>query len=275
MEPRTPCELPRRGRALYVALSAALLLALAVSALPGCSGRRVIDRALDGPPASARPAPGDVGPRPAPGKKVNDFHDPKNWRPGIVHPDGTFEPFPQSTPDDAPAPVTPEQRKAQAEEGLSRFGWFLGWLARLSALAAALTLVASFIFPVIPRAAAVACAAVAAGAALGQYALLAYGASVAKWAVVLAVLSAVAVAVPWVIAGVRWGLRRSGLDLIREGDVRPGVALAAAGDPRINEERKAVADALQREQDGQDPPGKVRALLDRLGVPPPGAKEAA
>ena len=154
------------------------------------------------------------------------------------------------TPAEAPAPIRDEAPPPHqaADEALTGHARDLGRVGLFLALAAAATWIAAFIPIVgrfIPAKLAGACAAAAAALWAVEYWLIAYGHLAAAVALWLTLAAGAVAAVPLGVAAYRWYLTRQGHALIRAGHIRDGVALTAAGDSRVNRQRRAAAVALR------------------------------
>jgi hypothetical protein len=145
-------------------------------------------------------------------------------------------------PNTAPEPDAGAELRATARGVLRPIVW-------LSGVAAAVSLVLSFVTPIVPRRAAGAAAAAFGGALALQYGVTRYGVLFAEIAVWLGVALAALSVAPFVIGFVHSRIRAAGVSLAIEGDARAGVALMAQADRRVNRKRKAIAGQLESVRD--------------------------
>lgn len=177
----------------------------------------------------------------------------------------------------APAPsesFSDGKREAKADFNKT-VSWATGVALWIFIPLAILVALASFVVPWIPTKAAIYCA-VSACAVVGiRYALLVFGTIAVDWAVYISAASAVVVALvvglPMVIAWVKRKAWTRGVNLAREGDhIEGATAILASVDPKIDAIRKSVEqwliDAKTTTEDGATARAFAKEQLAKLGV---------
>lgn len=138
---------------------------------------------------------------------------------------------------------------------------WLGWTQGIFTIGAALLLVGSVFFPVIPRRAAGIALATSLGLALARYILLKYGVATAEvvfWISVAAAIATVAfVVVPAVIAWRQRLLAKVSVKLQADGDARAATALIAEAMPTVYGSPEARKSYLSMLTDSSPPSAHV------------------
>jgi len=157
----------------------------------------------------------------------------------------------ESLPKAKHSSVVPSGRDAAREE-VARWGGVVGWVGNSLLVVSLLGCAASFI-PFVGRyvtwQSATMVVAVSIAMKVLQYLILVYAIvaiEVGFWLLIVSSLvMGAALIVPWVQAFYRRRIASMGVQLAASGDVRAGVALMAAGDSKVNQDRKVVAQAIE------------------------------
>ncbi len=139
-----------------------------------------------------------------------------------------------------------------ARDEVGRWGGVIGWVGNALLIVALIGCAAAFV-PFIGRYVSWQSAAMVLGVSLAmkvlQYLILVYAIvaiEVGFWLLVVSsIVMGAALVVPWALAFYRRRVAAVGVALAAQGDIRAGVALMAAGDSKIDADRKNVVQALE------------------------------